>query len=346
MIELNNYLFDPYQKPIHQQTLITCQGKIFNTVGSFSVLSGMPKARKTTINLGILFSLLSDKEVFGFKSKNVSNAIYIDTEQTKADMYRNFHYCSKITGIKPNLDNAKIFLFRTLDPEEIIQRINEIIITLNPAVIFIDSLTDLVNNINDILEVKQLMNFIKNWTSGSGSNLSIISLIHNSKNSGFTLGNLGSFTDRLAQSVINCKKDPNNSNCTILESKLMRSDADFDSYSLNFTNEDYTLADDFTKPTGKSLDPIEINFSTHLDFIAQLDSKGYTYTELYKELKNKYSKGDNWTKQKLIPFLMAENYITKKEDKKYYSSFNAKKQDFNNNTDINKYLITNLNNEK
>ena len=49
MIELNNYLFNPDDKPLHQATLTTINGKIFNSQGSFSIISGLPKARKTTI---------------------------------------------------------------------------------------------------------------------------------------------------------------------------------------------------------------------------------------------------------------------------------------------------------
>jgi hypothetical protein len=320
MTELNNYLFDPESKPKDQETIISIHGKIFNFRGSLSIISGLPKARKTTLNLGIFFSMLCDKEIFGFKSKQMSNLIYIDTEQTEADMFRNYQYCKKITGCNPDINKAKIFLFRTLEPEEILLRINEIILTHKPQVIFIDSLTDLVNNINDILECKHVLNMIKNITSIN--NLSCIALLHNSKNNhNYTLGHLGSGADRTAQSVIAVRKCSTDKNSTIIESKLLRSDADFDSYRVTFNADSYELSDETGSVQKKPLTPADINFSTHIDLVKKsfefTDKGGLQYADLFNALKNNYQKGNNWIKAQLIPFLVDQNYLDKK-DRKYY----------------------------
>ena len=318
MIELENYLFDPEQKPKNQETIITVQGKVFNSRGSFSVISGLPKARKTTLQLGIFFSMLCDKEIFGFKSAQMGNIIYIDTEQTKADMYRNFHYCKTVTKTRPDMSRAKIFLFRTLEPEEILLRINEIIINHKPQVIFIDSLTDLVNNINDVIECKHVLNMIKNITTIN--NLSCIALLHNSKHTNMSLGHLGSGSDRVAQSVASVKKCSTDKFASVIESKLMRSDLDFETYKVIFSETDYTLSDE-TGFEKKSLEPADINFSTHQEFIENIFTPfkdSYTYTELFEELKVQYGKGNNWIKSKLIPYLLKGNGIIKK-DRKYFS---------------------------
>lgn len=322
MIELSNYLFNPETEPRHQETLITVQGKIINSRGSISIISGLPKARKTTLNLGILFSMLTEGEHFGFKCKRLGKVVYIDTEQSQSDMFRNWHYCKKITGAEPNLEQVDIYLFRTLDPEEIIQRINEIIMTDCPQFIFIDSLTDLVANINDILECKQVLHYLKNWTTIN--NISVLALLHQSKHSNMTLGHIGSGADRIAQTVLSVKKDPNNKTSTIIESKLMRSDMDFESYSVTFNESDYELSHVLSDTSSRGVKPNEINYSTHLSYVGELElEKPYSYTSLYSELKSKYGKGDNWTKQQLIPYLIECNFIEKRADRKYYSKIPA-----------------------
>jgi hypothetical protein len=333
MIELQNYIFNPEDKPKHQETIITCQGKIFNSQGSFSIISGLPKARKTTINLGIVFSMLTGTEIMGFKSKPMGKIIYVDTEQTKADMYRNYQYCKSITGVEPDLSKVNFFLFRTLEPEEILQRISEIIITYQPQVLFIDSLTDLVNNINDVIECKHVLNIIKNITTIN--NLSCISLIHNSKHGNhLSLGHLGSMADRNCQSNLSIKKCQHDKNASIIESKLMRSDADIESYKITFSGTDYDITDEITNQSKKPLMPGDINFSTHISFIENAFgySDAYNYTGLATALKREYTKGDNWIKQKLIPYLLTNNFI-KKVDKNY-EPFNkpATASDYKNDT--------------
>jgi len=317
MIELNNYLFNPDDKPLHQATLTTINGKIFNSQGSFSIISGLPKARKTTINLGLLFSMLQDINIMGFKSRQMANIVYVDTEQTKSDMYRNYHYCKKITGVNPDLSKVKFFLFRTIEPEEILQRISEIIITVQPQVIFIDSLTDLVNNINDVIECKHVLNIIKNITTIN--NLSCIALIHNSKHgNNLSLGHLGSGSDRICQSNVSIKRDTTDKTASIIESKLMRSDADFDTFKLVFSADSYDIVDEVTNKSKKALLPDDINFSTHIEYIQNafrvFDS--YNYKNLFAGLKMEYQKGDNWIKQKLIPYLIDQKFIIK-EGKEY-----------------------------
>lgn len=317
MIELNNFLFNPENKPANQETIITVQGKIFNSRGSFSVLSGLPKARKTTLNLGIFFSMLCDKEIFGFKSKQMSNIIYIDTEQTEADMFRNYQYCKKVTDSNPDLKRAKIYLFRTLEPEEILLRINEIIITHKPQVLFIDSLTDLVNNINDIIECKHVLNMIKNITTIN--NLSCLALLHNSKHTNMSLGHLGSGADRTAQSVAAIKRCSTDKNSTIIESKLLRSDLDFDTYKITFNENSFDLSDEIGTPIKKALLPGDIDYSTHIEFVKKVFylKEGLNYSEVFELLKKEYQKGNNWIKQQLIPYLLENNFLSKK-DRKYF----------------------------
>jgi len=70
------------------------------------------------------------------------------------------------------------------------------------------------------------------WTENF--NICIVGVLHQSKGNGYTIGHLGSFVDRKAESVLEVVK--NDDDTTTLKPLLMRSDANFKDITIFYDN--------------------------------------------------------------------------------------------------------------
>lgn len=87
------------------------------------------------------------------------------------------------------------------------------------GVLAIDGLIDLCNDINDVKEAKAAITFIKQIADKY--QIGIIGVLHQNKGTNFSLGHLGSFASRFAQSELSVVK--NEDNTSTLESVFLRS---------------------------------------------------------------------------------------------------------------------------
>ena len=170
---------------------------------------------------------------------------------------------------------------------------------------------------NNILEAKKVIQFLKMITAKF--NLSVVCLLHLSKSNNFTLGNLGSYADRGAQSVLKVTLDRTTDTST-LECSMLRSDAHFEPITIQYDNEtnNYTTADNpgANQPEKKKKFSMEnyteIELTTRLDILFEMQ-KEYVYAAMVENLKNIFGVGLNAVKQTIIPYLIFKKYIINKE---------------------------------
>jgi len=96
---------------------------------------------------------------------------------------------------------------------------------------------DLVTDFNSIEECKVLIDWLKHITENY--HILFVCIIHRSKSQNFSIGHLGSFIDRFAQSALEVflgspnEKEPNR-NISSIRSEYMRSDGDFEPISITY----------------------------------------------------------------------------------------------------------------
>lgn len=320
MKDLTHYKYNDTIIPEKQEISIQIDGKIWSTYKNFSILTGKPKSRKSTFGIGILMGHQTGEEIFNMKVNTAGKCVLIDTEQTHFDFYNSLQRIKGYANIK-DLDPAKYeaYLFRMLDTEEILDNI-ELILLTDPdiKILILDSVTDLVNDINNILEAKNLCQRFKKWSSYG---ISIVGLLHMGKASGYnsSLGHIGSFLERSSQSMSIIEKSKEDSYQSTCRSMYMRSDIDFNPFLIDFKNNTYDIQEPVTKLSNKNVSPDLIGTKIHLQNLENIRAvhQILSYSELIDVLKSRYGKGETYCKRQLLPYLREQGYLIQDNAKKY-----------------------------
>lgn len=213
-----------FSKEITQQVILTIQGNIILTAGSLLVVTGKPKARKSTFLHSFLGVAIKNSQIWGIASTlpaNKQKVILVDTEQSIYDLHTSIKRLAFNFSIDL-LDTKKfqVYSTRSLELFNLMQLITSVLDN-NPdaGILAIDGLIDLVNDINDVKEAKAAITFIKQIADKY--QVGIIGVLHQNKGTNYSLGHLGSFASRFAQSELSVTK--NDDNTSTLEATFLRS---------------------------------------------------------------------------------------------------------------------------
>jgi hypothetical protein len=203
---INDFLFNPNEILPEENILVSIQGKTLLSTKNVMVISGKPKSRKSVIAHSVIGAAISSKSVLGIECnlKPNENICLIDTEQSTYDLKRSLNRMQNLIDYEYLPDQFKCYTVRSLNPHNIQQAILQICQDANNRLIIVDGALDLINNMNDIIEVKQVIEFIKNILVEY--NVGLIFIIHLAKSTSFTIGHFGSYFDRFSQSVIEVSK--------------------------------------------------------------------------------------------------------------------------------------------
>ena len=302
--------------------IITIKNRTVATLQNFICITGLPKSYKTTFAFHFIASALTNKNIFDISVKidPADKLILVDTETGVHEFSKQVKNL-KCTIKKNNLPtNFSAHLFRKYEPETIINSIEYLIVNEKPKILFIDNLTELVINPNDMIESKKIIQFLKRMTSEH--NLVIVTLLHLGKsNPNNSLGNLGSYAARGCQSELKVSYDKE-TNLTTLEPILMRSDLYFDPIQIYWDQDKKEFLQNLEVTVKKSSRKFILMDLTREDHIKRLDVifmqyKEIIYNELVEEIKKLYGVGTNIAKQQIIPYLLGNKYIFK--DKGIYT---------------------------
>lgn len=316
MIEIKEIIAEAYYddtiEVIQPTPLIKVGGRTVGTEGNFITISGLPKSRKTTFAFIAAAAALLKQPIFDIEVNltDEENILLIDTEQSIYDFARQIKLLKYFIGEKNLPNNFNAYLFRKYEPKQILESLYALMVEKRPKIVILDNLTELVLNPNDVIESKTVIQFLKRITAEF--NCVVICLLHLGKSSLNTLGNLGSYADRGAQSTLKVTKDAD-TQISYLEASFLRSDAHFNPIGIFFneeTNHYERTEGQQSKPTKKTIfdDLTEADHKTKLNLIFNAVTE-ITYTELVEEIKRFYGVGTNLAKQKILPFLLAGKFL-------------------------------------
>ena len=240
-INIDNYLVD-LDKPVIQEVIFKIQDKIILTYGSLMILTGKPKARKTTFLHAFIGSAITYNNIWSITTslkpeKNL--VILLDTEQSMYDLHQSLSRLENTINKKlSSLSNFKAYSARSLNVDQIVSLITTICeLNTNIGLICIDGLLDLVYDINDVREAKAAIHFLK--TLSDTYKIGIVGILHQNKGTNFSLGHLGSFASRHAQSELSIEK--NDTGTSTLTSTYLRSADDIKPIEIGFDEINHKL---------------------------------------------------------------------------------------------------------
>lgn len=224
--------FDRNKIPKKQHISFTIQGKCIAQLGSYCVVSGLPKSSKSTYLAAAIGSAIlpNFQDNWGIKfhtPEHRPKIAYFDTESSEYDFYQQIEKIKKFSLTTTLHDNIDCFNTREDTPELIRALILEYLKN-NPdcSILCVDGFLDLCFNYNDEVETRKLTNWFKRITKEF--NIMLLGVLHLGKSGGNeTLGHLGSNTDRWANSTLIVEKD-RQTNQFVLKPKFLRSAGDFE----------------------------------------------------------------------------------------------------------------------
>jgi hypothetical protein len=307
ILDPDKFRVDLTNDNVTQQVCITIQDKTILTYGSLLVLTGKPKARKTTFLHAFLAAGILKDSVWSIRvtlTDEQPEICLIDTEQSYYDLFQSLKRLAAIVR-RPlrDIPNFSVYTARAGDVADICALIEQILIN-NPRIglIAIDGLLDLVNDINDVRESKQAITFIKKICDKH--NVAVMGILHQNKGTNFSLGHLGAFASRFAQSELSITKSETD-NTSTLQSVYLRSADNIQDITIDFdeARNVYDTVGNIHKPT-KFIDP---------DIIQQIFAGrvALTYKDLITETIIHTGETRYHVKKKIIPVWYAENLIHK-----------------------------------
>lgn len=304
-INIDNFLVN-LDVPVSQEVIFTIENKIVLTYGSLMILTGKPKARKTTFLHAFIGSAITNDSIWSINStlkadKNL--IVLLDTEQSMYDLHQSLNrlqntICRKLST-QPNF---KAYSARALDVSQIIELVKTICEqNKNIGLICIDGLLDLVNDINDVREAKAAIQFLKQTCDTY--NVGIIGILHQNKGTNFSLGHLGSFASRHAQSELSIEK--NETGTSTLSATFLRSADDIKPIEIEYNEYDqrYDVINSYK---------VVKNYN-NLALIEQIfaGKVGLTYKDFVSQCKINIKETGYYIEKKIIPVWFADKFIEK-----------------------------------
>lgn len=216
--------------------VLFARGRRLGSFGNFVAITGKPKTRKSTFAQAIIAAAITQTPQLEFTAQlptEKRGVILIDTEQDRNDLAMGLNRLKQQSQI-PSFDlypHFSVYSVSTLDPNEIEVFISKLLKDFpNTGMVVIDGLLDLINDMNDVKEARTLLQQIKNWAINF--NCLFVTILHQSKNTGFSIGHLGSFTDRKAQAVLSVEK--NEDETSTISAIYLRSDTNFEPITIYY----------------------------------------------------------------------------------------------------------------
>jgi len=310
---VENYLFNINDVLPPEKIIVSIQGKKCLSTKNVLVISGKPKSRKSVVAHSIIGAAICGKSVLGIEANLGLNdkVVLIDTEQSKHDLQNSLYRMSKLINLDTLPENFNCYSVRQLNPYKVKQAISEIVCNQNVRLLVIDGALDLILNMNDIIEVKDTLDFIKKILTEN--DVALILIVHQSKSSNFTIGHLGSFLDRFAQTVLEIIKIENGN--SEIKAQFMRSDADFKPYEFYYNHNINNYSINWIENLEvKATDINDYRIDQHKVKLSKIfmNNSELIYKDFLKLLAREYQKSEYFAKQ-LVKYFYDNDLILKSD---------------------------------
>jgi len=314
LLELRKY--QPDHIPDKENVILRIGGKAVGSTQAYVIYGGLPKAGKSSFLNSCIASAFVPYDIFTMKillPEQRQRLCLFDTESSDYDYYKRIESIKHFADLPHLPSNFDSFQVRE-DGTGTIRKMVERYLELNPdcSVLVLDGLLDLIVNYNDETESSMLTKWLKKITKVY--DLLIISVLHFNKSNDHTTGVIGSHSDRFAQSTLEVKKDKEN-NTFVMQSRFMRSDADFEPITLiNYNGRFQQVENESVKKKGGKASDLDSMESKRL--CNQIVSIPMLYSEIVDEIKERTAESNTYAKQ-LMKIWINNAYVVKDHNNKY-----------------------------
>lgn len=249
--KLKTRRYKPNYSPPEENIIFSIKGKNIGCIQSFVCFQGLPKQGKSLFITSAIASAYTTWDIFGMKinfPKDRKRLCYIDTESSDYDFYKVLDRVRQqiITDELPlNFDS---YLMREDSPSDIKEMI-DIYLEQNKdcSVLVIDGILDLIADFNNVEQSFYLIQWLKKITKIH--NLLILCVLHLGKKDQNSIGHIGSYLDRKAQSVLKIEKNKEQKTIDLYPTFLRSSD-EFNPISIQYQGGQWHEVN--TEPINKS----------------------------------------------------------------------------------------------
>jgi hypothetical protein len=285
---------------------------IIATMGTFSVIIGKAKSRKTFLTSLLVSAFLrndnSNSLVKGTLISDKKKVIFFDTEQPR---YKVAQIQSRILNLakRNTSDDFSIFCLRKYSTTQRIDVIKEVIYkTQGLGVIIIDGIRDLVFDINNSQEAVETTGRLMKWTEEL--NIHCMCVIHQNKGDNNARGHLGTELVNKGETIISVTKQEKDKSISIVEPEQCR-EKDFEPFAIRIDDNSLPYIDENWKPKDndgkkKTLSPHDFILDVHRTTIVEIFElqPQFKYTEMKKRIKTIWNKnGVEFGDNKALDFL-------------------------------------------
>ena len=315
--------------PVCLEIIQNNKNSIIGTLGTFSVVMGKAKSRKTFLTSLLVSAMLKEEQdpsemIKGTLPINRRKVIFFDTEQSRHKVQQIQNRILKLAG-NTSTEDLSTYCLRPYQPLQRVDVIKNVIYnTPGLGMIVIDGIRDLAFDINSPQEAVETTGLLMQWTYDL--NIHCICVIHQNKGDNNARGHLGTELINKGDTIISVTRQEDDKELSIVEPVYCR-EKEFEAFAFKIDeNELPYIFEDWTSRSNegkkKSLSPHDIEIEAHKKHIEQIFEiqSSFKYTDLMRMIKTIFNKngvsfGDNKAKD-YISFYINEKLIIKKEANK------------------------------
>lgn len=233
---IQSIIVDPDAEIEEPPIVISFNQKPICTLGSFSLLIGKAKSRKTFLVTAIAAAVVSGEcNIEGLMGSMPPGSVvhYFDTEQSTYHLHKTVRRIIAQAGSS----NFKAYGMRPFTPHERLKIIEHVIQRMkHPAFIIIDGLRDLLHRgINDEADATDVTSKFLKWTHEK--NCHIMLVLHQNKADVNARGHIGTEAVNKAETVLTITKNSRNKDLTTVTPEFCRN-IDFEPFSFMINSEE------------------------------------------------------------------------------------------------------------
>ncbi len=166
--------------------------------GALIPVVGKQKSRKTTVLTSVIAAALSEREVCGFIYKEERPILWLDTEQPEFYFWlTQWRICVQSGGVS---DRLYSYMLRDMDTTARRKAIDELIAAIDPAIVVIDGVADLIKSVNNEDECKE---FVDGWLMPIATQgRTVFAVLHLNKGDGQMSGWIGTVLGRKSDGTL------------------------------------------------------------------------------------------------------------------------------------------------
>lgn len=294
-------IFDFSSDVAEPDPVINCCGVMVASRGNIVIITGKPKACKTTFQSVLIAACLTGHTILNVAAPRPFRVVLADTEQSRYHLSKQIDRVFRLAGMtKENRDEFTVLNLRPFSPAERYKYIMDAVEDLAPDVVFIDGCSDLIDDTNDLKQSEQLVAGL--LTMSEQHNCAIVGIVHTNPTSDAKIrGHIGSTLERKCESTILLERDGMENAIKVRSKEARNRPFDSFSFALNETGDPELLSKENAPKSG-------------VDWLIILMSPGqvYRHGELVKML---LSKGINENNAKFfITQAYKKDYIIKDKE--------------------------------